>query len=754
MAARIKDRIRDFKKMFKENWKLFKQSKLGLIGLGIIIFFVLIAVLAPVIPYASERDPVHWRAPPEDKIAVETLWTNSTGGTVITVPVNASAIYPIYDTPTGLLSDGNELNEFLDEGRLSSAYLEVVYLSTGSVGKGVRDISPMDGQFVSLKGEKITSVIPDNIGPVVSSVRIYHDKTITTTSGAPLNSVIFITTSSGNIVAINAHGDPPIGLSEDLYTMDYSFRWMRHIDDSITHSACIFYGSYGYSTDDKVIVAGDNGTVAAYSIGGVQEWSQHLSGNGFYEPIPVDVSDMVILVSKDGYVYGLNATTGAVEWNKHFNATFSAPYMSKYYDNNMDRNATCLVGTENGHLYGIRIYDYGNKSAGDLEFDITVLDGAHISDVYCTADNPDTQEVYFGVSTPSGDSHLYSLRASDLWSGDLNTALKWEYTEKNADIHARVQRDPKTGYVFFALDDGVIYSMNNTGAVILKDKVHEGSVLNTPLLSMYVPGSEFSNVPGVMIATTKEGYMQAFSSTGKYLAPLPPGTYPSGNTYILGTDAYGRDIFSQLIWGSRIALLVGFAASFLSVLIGVIVGIVAGYSGGWVDVVLMRFTDVVLVMPFLPLIIVLAAVMGPSIWNIILAITLVGWPGTARIIRSQVLSLKERPFIDAARVTGASNTRIMFRHIMPNVLPLAFLYMTFAVTGAILGEASLSFIGLGDPNTMSWGMMLYYVSHGYTLTAWWWMLPPGIAITFLVLGFFLVGRAFEEIINPRLRRRR
>lgn len=262
----------------------------------------------------------------------------------------------------------------------------------------------------------------------------------------------------------------------------------------------------------------------------------------------------------------------------------------------------------------------------------------------------------------------------------------------------------------------------------------------------------------------------ALRATGNFLAPSPPhwahtyecGTatvprrcpgYPSGNVYWLGLDSQGRDIFSQVIWGSRIALLVGFLSAFFTVVLGVVVGLIAGYVGGKTESVLMRFTDVILVLPGLPLIITLAAVLGASIWNIILVISLLGWPGIARIIRAEVLSLKERPFIDSARVTGASTTRIVFRHIAPNVMPLAFLYMTFSVSGAILTEAALSFIGLGDINTMSWGIMLQLVSQSQALEAWWWLLPPGLAITLISLAFFLVGRAFDEIVNPRLRKR-
>ncbi len=255
---------------------------------------------------------------------------------------------------------------------------------------------------------------------------------------------------------------------------------------------------------------------------------------------------------------------------------------------------------------------------------------------------------------------------------------------------------------------------------------------------------------------TDHGIVYAYSAAGKVIAPLPPTwlrPVQSGNVYWLGTDDRGRDLFSQLMYGAQIALIVGFLAAFFSISIGVIIGLVAGYSGGRVESILMRFTDVILVLPGLPLVIILAAVLGANIWNIIFVIAIVGWPGVARVIRAEVLSLKERPFIDSARVTGASNIRIMFRHVAPNILPLAFLYMTFAVSGAILTEAALSFIGLGDVNTPSWGQMLEAIQRANVLGSWWWLLPPGLGITFLSLAFYLVGRGYEQIVNPRLRAR-
>ena len=241
---------------------------------------------------------------------------------------------------------------------------------------------------------------------------------------------------------------------------------------------------------------------------------------------------------------------------------------------------------------------------------------------------------------------------------------------------------------------------------------------------------------------------------GESLLPLPPGKYFSGNWYILGTDDKGHDIWTWLVYGSRVAFIVGTLAAFFSVMIGTLYGVYSGFRGGMVDTILMRFVDIMLTLPVLPILLILTSILGPSIWNIILVISVLGWAGIARVIRAQTLSLRARPFIDAAKVAGASKSRIMLSHIFPNVLPYSFLYMTLGVAGAILSEAALSFLGLGDPKAISWGQMLYSIqTAGAVMYAWWWLLPPGFAITLISLGFYLVGRAFDEILNPRLRKR-
>ncbi|MCG6909168.1 MAG: ABC transporter permease [Deltaproteobacteria bacterium] len=236
--------------------------------------------------------------------------------------------------------------------------------------------------------------------------------------------------------------------------------------------------------------------------------------------------------------------------------------------------------------------------------------------------------------------------------------------------------------------------------------------------------------------------------------PLISHATGPGWRHWLGTDFIGRDIFTQLLEGAKIAFMVGLSAAFISIVLGTIVGMLAGYMGGFVDMLLMRLADMIMVMPSLLILLLLAALFGQlNIWLIVLLIALLRWPGVSRVIRAQTLTLKERPFIEAAKVAGASHIRIIFRHIMPNVLPLSFLYMTFRVTSAILVEAALAFLGFGDPSQVSWGMMLQWVwKTGHMFQAPYWLLPPGICISLITLSFYMLGRAMDEVLDPRLRK--
>ncbi len=240
-----------------------------------------------------------------------------------------------------------------------------------------------------------------------------------------------------------------------------------------------------------------------------------------------------------------------------------------------------------------------------------------------------------------------------------------------------------------------------------------------------------------------------FLESGRLARNVPPGDA----SHPLGTTSLGRDIYSQLLYGTRSALLVGVTAAFFVVAIGTLVGLVAGYAGGWIEVVLMRLTDIAFGIPFLPFVIILSAFLEPSVWNIVLAMSLVLWRDTARVIRSQVLTLRERAFVEAARVTGSSHPRILFMHIAPNVLPLSFLYGSIAVGWAILTEASISFLGFGDATIVSWGAMLQdaYQSQALSLGMYHWFVPPGVAIVLVVVAGFFISRGYEEILFPKLK---
>jgi peptide/nickel transport system permease protein len=225
---------------------------------------------------------------------------------------------------------------------------------------------------------------------------------------------------------------------------------------------------------------------------------------------------------------------------------------------------------------------------------------------------------------------------------------------------------------------------------------------------------------------------------------------PPGHEHLFGTDDLGRDIWSGVLHGARVSLLVGVLAATTSSAIGILVGAVGGYHGGWVDDILMRVTEFFLVIPTFLLALVLVAVSGPSIWNVIVTLGALGWPSTARLVRAEFLSLREREFVMAARVAGANTARIIFRGILPNAAPPIIVNTSLGVASAILVEAGLSFLGLGDPNLFSWGLMLRN-SRDFLRLAWWMPTFPGLAIFVTVLSLNLVGDGLNDALNPRVR---
>ncbi|MBA3046439.1 MAG: ABC transporter permease [Candidatus Thermoplasmatota archaeon] len=466
----------------------------------------------------------------------------------------------------------------------------------------------------------------------------------------------------------------------------------------------------------------------------------------------------IYIPSTNGTLYYFNGTTnGTAAKIIQFNISsepveFTGPMG---YHRTMDTTPKLYIPTAVDYAYSVKIYDLnadallgefqGNGGLVKIAPSPTTSDSIYIA-VHGYADGIPTNTTVF---KSSGSGVLDSS-----FLGEMDTVARSIFVVEQASL-------------LYAIDTNGVVHVGQTIITVTTPYVNRG------MKELFYTGSPdsqleyFGSFGGTKYSTTMTSEemrnlffnpetctMDIFQSIGTSLGALPPGTYASGNRYILGTDNVGHDILTHLIYGSRVALFVGLTAAFFSVVVGTLIGLISGYYGGRIDMILMRITDIALTIPFLPIVLIWTQISGQSIWNIVIILALLGWPGITRVVRAQTLSLKERSFVDAARVSGSSDTKIILKHIAPNVLPFSFLYMTLFVAGAILTEAALSYLALGDPKVISWGNMLSTIqTSGHSLIAPWWMLPPGLAITILSLGFYLLGRGMDEIINPRLRRR-
>jgi peptide/nickel transport system permease protein len=304
-----------------------------------------------------------------------------------------------------------------------------------------------------------------------------------------------------------------------------------------------------------------------------------------------------------------------------------------------------------------------------------------------------------------------------------------------------------------------------------------GEMLRMRLRSARAFMRQFSRKPagvvgvGVLVAFTVLAIAPELLVGPLQTVTTAPGKHlePPGVAFPLGTDSLGRSVVNLVVWGTRVSMIIGLLATVVTVVLGALIGIVAGFLGGWVDGLLMRITDMFLVLPTFVLALILAPIILDIVGRdaevfgirvtlivIVIVIGVTSWASTARVIRSQVLSLKERAFVDRARVIGSSGGHIMRRHLLPNVINLLIANTVLTFAGAVLTETTLSFIGLGDPFQPSWGQILNDAQTGGApgLGAWWWVVGPAACIVLVVLAFTLVGDALDQILNPRLRGRR
>lgn len=260
---------------------------------------------------------------------------------------------------------------------------------------------------------------------------------------------------------------------------------------------------------------------------------------------------------------------------------------------------------------------------------------------------------------------------------------------------------------------------------------------------------------GILITFVLIGVFGPFFLQGPYdTTRTPSGGYANleqpSSAYIFGTTEGTFDVFTQTILSFRTSLQIGIFSAFVLIFIGLNVGLIAGYYGGWIESVLMGMVDLAYGMPFLPFAIVFVAIVGQGMWVLTAVIGILLWRGIARVVRSETLSLREREFVKGARASGASDFKIMYAHILPNLLPIIVVYFVIGAIYGILVEASLSFVGLGDPNSISWGMMLYSAfNSGSFMTAWWWVLPPSLCLWLFIWSLYTVGRALEDNIDEQ-----
>ena len=794
---RVRDSYESWKKLFLQNWSLFRASRIGVVGLAIMIAFLIIALA---VPFMGLRDPLYWLAPEQDTISLAEYWRLEAGPASLlgnqSAPVDHAIAFRLRPDAQDVRAD----RIYVPEGP------NLFASDAGSAAPGWRNCFPYTAD-----GTITVDPVSVNYGSGVNP---------------GVNIKVLFGTSRGTVYAMDDGYSPiPILCPTPL---------TRDLGSPITGLAALSIDQSNGTTDrDGFVVGTESGQLFAFTVnetvGGFYKelWNVtldrtnpaplHLAGfmirtaSGvptsspafFYSSGPV--GEFVYVGDEKGVVYSIRMFDGTQSWNRSLSGGL------KWTGAPIVHVASELTSSPTVVYAAVQVADVGGGKVSkvyvlkaDSGLPLPTWDPRPVG----IADGGLTI-TYRGVergvlSIPIADGPSMFLTSSSGWVYSLQRdpikgannvikvpagSVRWAFQDttfrQDGAYHTSFNAPP---WVFKNRDAVIVTANWNNGTTDPSDDIgtiyrfveSQDTDFGKPTWKKTLTHGVFAmptswddtgighTYPAVWVGTYY-GDFYSYSLNGQYLAPLPPswahtcppgspvecrpGQYPSNNYYIFGTDARGRDIFSQLLWGSRVALLVGFASAFFTISIGVIVGLVAGYLGGRIENILMRFTDVILVIPGLPLVIILAAVLGAGLWNIILVIAIVGWPGVARVIRAEVLSIKERPFIDSARVTGASNVRIMFRHIAPNVAPLAFLYMTFAVSGAILTEAALSFIGLGDVNTVSWGIMLQDVSQSRALEAWWWLLPPGLAITLISLAFFLVGRAFDEIVNPRLRKR-
>ena len=759
---------RSMSRNIKSNWTLFKQSKLGLTGIGIIIFFLVLAIFAPLIPFTYSVDYLapagdlfyidnttvsipaqhHWASPVSIQTPQGVGKPAKIAGVWIYSQDGVGYLFPRNFTYAQKLRVENPVKEIIPTNMTGMKYLisnkkivgfdnRAVYLYPVPFEKNGKDINTVS--FM-----KNPEIVKFNHGlKYVSNV---WDSNVTNPTSGTADATIFMAMGSNKTVSlllvVNGELSGIGGFGKITYGGTYIYNFTVNSTIIANPSVDFNYRSgqnwviiptadYIYRYDVNLLF--NYTTTGKYisGISGVHEiWKYPMQhGNMKYQFVSPESLTLVYPKSDQASI-GKNILVGLCKNNRAFGL---------YTKNGTEIwNDTLHLNPSDPRIHSLKM-----TAVSPSVMDYVIVSGTTNVGGVVAELSPRTGKI------------MQNMTSYMILRGTINYVSSFDYGSS-------------TYYV--STVEGNIYQVNMSfytqlkhGAYLPVGLAKSFSVLGGAETQAVFLGNTImrGNLYGAYVGViTKHNtlYLQASGGTRISTIVVPPFSYGrmSHNFYLFGTDYEGHDIWTWLVYGAQTSLLVGLTAAIISVLVGTFIGIISGFYGGWIDTVIMRTVDIILTLPGLVIMLLLAAVLGPNIWNIVMIISVLGWAGIARIIRAVTLSLKNRPFMDAARVAGASNSRMITVHIFPNVLPLTFLYMTFGVSGAILAQAALAFLGMGDPNAVSWGMMLQYLRMYGQLTnvyAWGWLIMPGVFIALISLSFYLVGRAFDEIVNPRLRKR-
>jgi len=715
---------------FRATWKLYRGSATGLAGLGIVAGFVFMAAFAPFLtPYSED-----FRAPLEDIYIATSQWQNLTANLTWNSPAGLQQP-PKYDTLTRILMYSEEGNATIFPINTSNDANKPMRVNAGESRNLPSNISYLTQVtfmvtfFYVLQNRTLYEYTNDLIP---TDPFVQYDIPFVPTHISNLWNAYSSVVQNGRMALVFANETsvwsinrrPPVTSIGE--TTDRIFTSVMNLTDAKVIGNPLVVDA-DFRNGSMIILPTDHG-IMAYKLNFTRSTITHAITN-------IQIGERMWVSD-----YAFRNATFEPKVSENM-ITFPYPHGSS----GEDGKQIIVLGTTDGRIVA---YDRENGTkmwANRLYLNKTsdMVTNYTIDAVY-----PSAQVVL--ITGKTGDKSFIAGVQADTGRDRYNNT---QYSVLKGDLNSPPQYVEGMTKYLLSTQQGRVYLVDGLLQLNLTFVVPGGSP-RTPAMflgNIFVSSAVAGNYYGVV---AENGTLFLESLAGVDIAPLPPGTYPSGNHYVLGTDYEGHDILTQLMYGTRAELMVGVTAAFFTVFVGTIVGLIAGFYSGLIDDVLMRTTDVVLALPYLVVLLLFAAVFGPSLLNIIIIFAILSWAGIARVIRSVTLSLKERSFVDAAIIAGASESRLIFRHIAPNVLPYTFLYMTFTISGAIITEAILAFLGYGDVNSITWGMMLQFLQlSGHALTAWWWLLPPGIAITLLSLSFYLIGRAFDEVVNPRLRKR-